>query len=636
MTDSAAANGQSRVSDGIVVVTDRTRAHARARRHSTAVRVLKLGLPLASLTTIALYGSAVLKTVGWGEGIPQLELPAILPENLTMDNPHYEGFTKDGGKYWVKAQSAQQDLKNLNLIKLSAITGEVTSAQKQKTVLSAARGVFDNKANHLELFDTIEISGENGMTAELSHASIDTKENVITSDQPVTVTMAAGHITSKEMTARQKSKEYTFKDEVVTRLQPKIGAANGAVSAVRAETQTFGSSGAPVDITSNRLDINDTSKIAVFTGNVRAVQEQDVLTTPELEVNYESGPATGQSVAADSGGKVKRIIAKAPVNLQQGAGPTMTSQIADFDAINKRAVLEGSVVMSELPDKRATSDRADIDQVLNTVVLTGNVVVTQGTNELKGQRLAFDRKTTKMQLTAPGVGGAAGRISARFAQTGAARPPRPDAAEEKSSQQGFSLAANFHNDPNAPVNVDADRLDIDDHAKQALFTGAVHATQGDFQIRAAELTASYAGSASLSQQTADAAKGGAAKLNRIRARKNVAITGTDGNATGDWADFDVAVNRATLGGNVVLTRGKSVLNGTRLLIDLTTGESTLVSEPAAADGGGTATSSSDGTGQGIVTGASRPHATFFPNEIKNQNQRKPANAVDGWQTRQAR
>lgn len=624
------------MSNGIVVESDRSRAHRRARRHSIAVRALKLGLPLVSLGTIALYGAAVMKTIGWGAGIAQLELPQILPENLTMENPHYEGFTKDGGQYWVKARTAQQDLKNFNLIKLQGITGEVTSAQKQKTLLTAARGVFESKANQLELYDAIDISGEDGMTAKLSHASIDTKENIITSGQPVTVTMAAGTITSNEMKVRQKTKEYTFTDEVKTRLQPKTQAAPTETAAVRTQQPAFANSDAPVDIESNRLDINDTTKIAIFTGNVRAVQDQDVLTTPELEVNYEGGPAPG-GAAADAGGgnKVKRIVAKAPVTLQQGSGQTVTSQIADFDAVNKRAVLDGGVVMTELPDKRATSDRADLDQLQNTVLLTGNVVVTQGTNELKGRRLYFDRNSNKMQLTSPGASGTAGRIAARFAQAGTARPSKPETSEPKPDTQGFSLNASFRTDPNAPVSVDADRLDVDDRIKQAVFIGAVHAIQGDFQMRAAEMTANYSGSAGLAQ-AAEASKGGAAKLSRIRARKNVEITGTDGSATGDWADFDVVANRATLGGNVVLKRGKSVLNGTRLLMDLTTGESTLVSQPGSAEGGGTATSSSDGSGQGIVTGAGRPHATFFPNELKSQNKKQPATENGGWQVRPSR
>ena len=62
--------------------------------------------------------------VGFGPAIPDLKMPQIVADNLKMQNPHYEGFNADGGHYWVKAQTAQQDLKSLSDIRLDGITGE--------------------------------------------------------------------------------------------------------------------------------------------------------------------------------------------------------------------------------------------------------------------------------------------------------------------------------------------------------------------------------------------------------------------------------------------------------------------------------------------------------------------------------
>jgi lipopolysaccharide transport protein LptA/LPS export ABC transporter protein LptC len=619
---SAAArpSSNSAGSKGIVLAGDRTANRLAAQRHTWTVRILKAGLPLAGLAIAGLYGLSVMKSMGWGAGIPALKMPNIVPENLAMNNPHYEGFNKDGGRYWVKAATAQQDLKNLSLIKLNTITGEITDAKKAVTTLTAQRGTFDNKANQLELYDSIDVAGDAGMKAHLTRASIQTKENIITSNEPVLVMMEAGTINANSMTARQKVKEYTFVDKVRTHLNAREKGQEAEPTAAPAD-QLFGKSDAPVDIASNRLDINDATKIALFTGTVTAVQDGASLTTPELEVSYE-GSAAPQAGSDASGSKVKRMTARNPVTMKQANGDTVSSQTADFDAVTERAVLEGNVVMSQLPDKRATADKAEIDQSANTVLLTGtDVVVTQGQNVLKGRRLLFNRGTSKMQLTSPGVSNASGRISAHFqqqAQAGAA----PAAPKAETAAQGIAFGASFKTTPGAPVQIDAARLDVDDAAKQAVFTGDVHAVQGDFVIRATELIASYTGSTALNgtAKAADPAKSSAAQLTHIKARTKVEITSKDGqNAKGDWADFDPKANMATLGGNVVLTQGKNVVRGTKLVIDMTTGEAVIQNEAPATNSAttiapdGTATAATSATSAG-----GRPSATFFIDDIKNQ------------------
>ena len=97
---------------------------------------------------------------------------------------------------------------------LEGITGDLIDAKKQKTHLVATRGLFDNKANILELYDSIDVTGDGGLNAKLTHATIKTKEGIITSDQPSTIIMGAGRITSNQLTIRQKTKEYTFVDNV--------------------------------------------------------------------------------------------------------------------------------------------------------------------------------------------------------------------------------------------------------------------------------------------------------------------------------------------------------------------------------------------------------------------------------------
>ena len=640
-TDSAVTNGRTRTSaNSIVVAGDRTASRRTAHRHSKSVRTLKFALPIAALATLAIFAGAIFKNVGFGPAIPDLNMPQIIADNLKMQNPHYEGFNADGGRYWVRAKTAQQDLKSLSDIHLDGITGEMIDAKKQKTNLVATRGLFDNKANVLELYDSIKVTGDGGLDAQLTRATVKTKEGIITSDQPSTVSMGAGRITSNQLTIRQKTKEYTFLDTVRTHMKPKTPAPETKEQSA-AKPLPFGKPGEPVDVASNRLDIDDGKKTALFSGSVVATQAGATLKSPQLTVIYDGAVAPqGQEAQGEAGGtKIKQIFAKDSVVLEQSSGETATSRTAAFDTASNTAVLEGDVVLTQGTDKKAVGDRAEYDQAAQTMVLTGPVVVTQGNNVLKGRRLVFNRTTNKLQLTAPGSAGAgsgAGRISAHFVRP-ASKAPASEPAEEQSAD-GIPFGPTFKTDPNAPYDVLADRLDVDDAAKAAVFTGNVVAVQGDMTIRSVELTAFYTGSAGLAA-AADGTKKGAASLTHLKARKKVTVLSKDGRtATGDWADIDIKTNIATLGGTVVLTQGKNIVRGTKLLIDMNTGETTIKTEPTASSAGAAMISSSEGDGGGEIIKADRPSAIFYPGQILGSKKAKAAASaavkeLDGWQAR---
>ncbi len=97
-------------------------------------------------SVVALYFVMIMDTTGWTGSFPKLELPRIIPDNLTMDNPSYEGFNKDGGKYVVRAKTAIQDLVNTG--SCASTTSPATDRRKKsKTNLTAAKGEFNTKTN---------------------------------------------------------------------------------------------------------------------------------------------------------------------------------------------------------------------------------------------------------------------------------------------------------------------------------------------------------------------------------------------------------------------------------------------------------------------------------------------------------
>jgi len=606
---------------------DRAKGFARARRHTLVVRVLRWSLPVCAAAVVTVYAAIVLHTIGWVEQLPQIEMPQIIPENLTMDNPRYQGFNNDGGSYVVMAQTAVQDLGQTSHIKLNGITGELIDANKVKTNLEAAHGLYDTKTNELELYDGIDIVSDRGMHARLSRATVLTKQNVVVTKEPVVVEMPAGTIRSKTMRLRNKTREVTFLDSVVAHLVP--GQGTQGTAAQTAGVPLISAANGPVDITSNRLDIDDTEKIATFSGEVRAVQGDAVMETAALTVHYE-GAGADAAAAAAGGAKISRILSKSPVVMTRAPQDRVTSNSLDFDAIKQVALLAGDVVVTSGSDRRATSNTATIDQRADTILLSGDVVAVQGRNQLKGQRLLVERATGRTQLSSPAPAGSKtpGRIETRFygeAKPGQAQKPKQDAAI--STDAIANAAAVFKTDPNAPIDIEADRLDVDDKAKTAVFKGDVRAAQGEFVVRTAVLTARYTGAAGLAQQMDATGDRQPAQLTRIEARGKVIVTSRDGqSATGDWANFDMKTNKVTVGGDVILTQAKNVVSGTRLVIDMTTGQSIIHSDPAAWSA--TAAPQTNGKDGGFVvqgpsTGA-RPSAIFYPRQKKGKSKTAPA------------
>ena len=97
------------------------------------------------------------------------------------------------------------------------------------------------------------------------------------------------------------------------------------------------------------------------------------------------------------------------------------------------------------------------------------------------------------------------------------------------------------------------------------------------------------------------------------------ITGKDGQkVTGEWADFDPASNFATVGGRVVVTQDKNVVEGSKLIMDLTSGRTrfeTASPATAAAEESSAASALPCVPGQ-TCTSRPRIRAVFYPKDAK--------------------
>jgi lipopolysaccharide export system protein LptA len=135
--------------------------------------------------------------------------------------------------------------------------------------------------------------------------------------------------------------------------------------------------------------------------------------------------------------------------------------------------------------------------------------------------------------------------------------------------QDFGAAfSDFDTGSDNPIQIEADRLEVRDPEKLAIYSGHVRVRQGETILEAPELRVFYAGEG----PTTGASGAIGSKVSRIEAGPGVTVRSGDRTASGDRAVLDMANDLVTLEGNVVLTQGSNVVRGDRVIVNLATKE----------------------------------------------------------------
>lgn len=148
----------------------------------------------------------------------------------------------------------------------------------------------------------------------------------------------------------------------------------GAASALKGHDTS-----APVDVSSQRIEVQDRADRAVFVGDVHATQGDLTLDTQRLTVAYSTTPSKGSSV------QINRLDAAGGVTVRS---PSETAK-GDFGIY-------------------------DLDRRLITVL--GNVQLNQGANQINGSRLVIDLDSGRAVVDGgpPGVNSSGGRVTGHF------------------------------------------------------------------------------------------------------------------------------------------------------------------------------------------------------------------------------
>ena len=158
-----------------------------------------------------------------------------------------------------------------------------------------------------------------------------------------------------------------------------------ALSAGAAHAQLASGKG-PIDVTADQLEMVDAQHLAIWRGNVEAVQNGNRLVSDVLNVYFSGKSAPGA----------------APAPPASTHAPTAGGAGADWGDV-ERLVADGHVFYVS-SDQTARGEHAVYEAAPDLITMTGDVVLVQGKNVTKGDKLVIEVKTNHAVLTSTAQG----------------------------------------------------------------------------------------------------------------------------------------------------------------------------------------------------------------------------------------
>ena len=138
----------------------------------------------------------------------------------------------------------------------------------------------------------------------------------------------------------------------------------------------------------------------------------------------------------------------------------------------------------------------------------------------------------------------------------------PAMAQQTSTQRlGLKLSGD------KPIQIESDRLDVNEIEAKAVFSGNVSVVQGTTMMKAGKMTVFY-----VKQGEGAGPSTGSSNIERLEVDGKVYLKSETQEATGERGTFDMKTEVLTLSGDkVVLSEGPNVLMGCKLTVQMKTG-----------------------------------------------------------------
>ena len=137
---------------------------------------------------------------------------------ITMEAPHLAGYTPDQRPYELWAKTAVQDLTDSDHVELNWIKTKLLMPDGAIVIMDARSGLFDNKAQTLDLHKDIFFKTTNGYEARLTQAFVDLAKNTVDSDEHVDVKLTNGTLSSDRLHVTEGGAVIRFEGNVVMHL----------------------------------------------------------------------------------------------------------------------------------------------------------------------------------------------------------------------------------------------------------------------------------------------------------------------------------------------------------------------------------------------------------------------------------
>ncbi len=193
---------------------------AAAARHSRMVRILRVLVP----TVVALSMGVIVAISVFNPFRLLTKLPldvgnlVVSGTKITMESPHLSGFSPDQRPYEMSAKTATQDLTIPNRVELNTLRAKVLMEDRTTVTMDALFGLYDTKAQILDLQKNIFLQSSTGYEARLSQARVDMANSTITSEEPVDVKLLNGTLTADKLRITEKGDLVRFEGRVVMNL----------------------------------------------------------------------------------------------------------------------------------------------------------------------------------------------------------------------------------------------------------------------------------------------------------------------------------------------------------------------------------------------------------------------------------
>ncbi|MES2754920.1 MAG: LptA/OstA family protein [Pseudomonadota bacterium] len=128
-----------------------------------------------------------------------------------------------------------------------------------------------------------------------------------------------------------------------------------------------------------------------------------------------------------------------------------------------------------------------------------------------------------------------------------------------------AAGAQQRHNSNAPIDFNADTIELQDRANRAVLAGNVTVKQADLSLASSRLTVAYTGKV----------QNGSPQVSRLDASGGVTVRRPDQTARSQYAVYDLNRRVITMLGAVSLTQAGNTVNGGRLTINLDTGRAVI-------------------------------------------------------------